>query len=99
MSEILPFSSTAGGVMTIEVGAISGDLWLRLDPASDGLLEARVTYAEADEWYTVAGGPLALPISEPSIALARRVVEHLTARSTTVEGANPEPLDLNCFHP
>ena len=43
-----------GGVMTDEVGVITGDLTLRTEYA-DGTVTVRVQYKEADEWYTVTG--------------------------------------------
>ena len=49
-----------GGVMTDEVGVITGDLTLRTEYA-DGTVTVRVRYQDADEWYTVTGAeaPLA----------------------------------------
>jgi hypothetical protein len=44
-----------GGVMTDEVGVVTGDLTLRTELA-DGHLTLRVQYLEAEEWYTVTGG-------------------------------------------
>jgi hypothetical protein len=45
-----------GGVMTDEVGVITGDLTLRteIDRAHNVVL--RVQYKDAGEWYTVTGG-------------------------------------------
>ncbi|MFS8480009.1 MAG: hypothetical protein FWJ93_13830 [Micromonosporaceae bacterium] len=45
-----------GGVMTDEVGVITGDLTLRTELAEDGAVTIRVQYREACEWYTVTGG-------------------------------------------
>jgi len=45
-----------GGVMTDEVGVITGELTLRTELADDGQVTLRVQYREADEWYTVTGG-------------------------------------------
>jgi hypothetical protein len=49
-----------GGVMTDEVGVITGELTLRteLDDAGQAIL--RVQYREADEWYVVTGGRVSL---------------------------------------
>jgi hypothetical protein len=49
-----------GGVMTDEVGVITGDLTVRTEYA-DGRVTVRVQYKDADEWYAVTGGtaPLA----------------------------------------
>ena len=44
-----------GGVMTDEVGAVTGDLTLRTELADDGTVRQRVQYVGADEWYEVTG--------------------------------------------
>ncbi|NYT92626.1 hypothetical protein [Salinispora sp. H7-4] len=49
-----------GGVMTDEVGVITGELTLRTDYL-DGQVTLRVQYREADEWYVVTGGRATLP--------------------------------------
>ncbi|RKT51623.1 hypothetical protein [Saccharothrix australiensis] len=43
-----------GGVMTDEVGVVTGDLELRTTLV-DGVLRAQVRYEGADEWYAVTG--------------------------------------------
>ena len=48
-----------GGVMTTEVGVITGELTLRTELAGDQVV-LHVQYKEADEWYTVADGKAAL---------------------------------------
>ncbi|MGP4112859.1 hypothetical protein ACTWP5_18365 [Streptomyces sp. 4N509B] len=55
------FSPPRGGVMTAEVGVITGELELHTtaDP-KDGGLTLRVRYAGAAEWYTAPGGPYRL---------------------------------------
>lgn len=45
----------AGGVMTDEVGAITGDLTLEPQHSADGTVTLRVQYEGADEWYKVTG--------------------------------------------
>ncbi|MFH8386992.1 hypothetical protein ACH4E7_39775 [Kitasatospora sp. NPDC018058] len=46
-----------GGVMTVEVGVITGDLTLRTTwDGRQALLT--VTYDGAEEWYTVQGAPV-----------------------------------------
>ena len=50
------FTAGQGGVMTDEVGVITGDLTLRTVVGDDGGLLLRVQYKDADEWYTVTGG-------------------------------------------
>lgn len=56
-----------GGVMTDEVGVITGDLTLRTE-TSGGDVTVRVQYQEADEWYTVTGGKAKL--TDPADAAA-----------------------------
>jgi hypothetical protein len=43
-----------GGVMTDEVGVVTGDLTLRTELSGDQAT-VRVQYRDADEWYTVTG--------------------------------------------
>ncbi|TNH21150.1 hypothetical protein FHG89_32250 [Micromonospora orduensis] len=49
-----------GGVMTDEVGVVTGELTLRTEYA-DGKVTLRVQYKDADEWYAVTGGSVPLP--------------------------------------
>ncbi len=51
-----PFHSTTGGVMTVEAGAVTGDLELGTVLVSEGV-RASVRYAGADEWHAVEGSP------------------------------------------
>lgn len=48
-----------GGVMTDEVGVVTGELTLRTEWAN-GQVTLRVQYKDADEWYVVTGGKAAL---------------------------------------
>lgn len=48
----------AGGVMTDEVGTITGDLTLEPQHSPSGDVTLRVQYTGADEWYTVTGAHL-----------------------------------------
>lgn len=43
-----------GGVMTDEVGVVTGELTLRTELSGDQA-RLRVQYKDADEWYTVSG--------------------------------------------
>jgi hypothetical protein len=56
-----------GGVMTNEVGVITGDLTLRTDYA-DGKVTVHVQYKDAEEWYVVTGGKAEL--KDPADAAA-----------------------------
>jgi hypothetical protein len=44
-----------GGVMTDEVGTVTGDLTLQPQHSASGDVTLRVQYTGADEWYTVSG--------------------------------------------
>ncbi|WP_052848678.1 hypothetical protein [Streptomyces avicenniae] len=54
------FTAPRGGVMTKEVGVITGELELHTGADEQGTLTMRIRYAGADEWYTVDGGPFTL---------------------------------------
>ena len=45
-----------GGVMTDEVGVVTGDLTLRTEVDDAGEHVVKVQYKDAAEWYTVTGG-------------------------------------------
>jgi hypothetical protein len=45
-----------GGVMTDEVGVVTGPLTLRTELDAEQTATVRVQYKDADEWYTVTGG-------------------------------------------
>jgi hypothetical protein len=49
-----------GGVMTDEVGVVTGALTLRTEVDDAGKLVLRVQYKDAAEWYTVTGGTATL---------------------------------------
>jgi hypothetical protein len=89
--------STVGGVTTDEVGAVTGNLEITphlLDAC--GLLDVRVRYAGAEEWYTVAESPVAPGDSYPTADLHERVVEYLSTPALVV-GGNEEPTSLRGF--
>ena len=48
-----------GGVMTDEVGVITGELTVRTELAGDRVT-IHVQYKDADEWYVVTGGRASL---------------------------------------
>ena len=52
-----------GGVMTDEVGVVTGELTLRSSWA-DGRVTLSVQYKDADEWYAVTGG--SVPLADPA---------------------------------
>jgi hypothetical protein len=45
-----------GGVMTDEVGVITGELTIQSEVDEQGGLIVHVQYKDAAEWYTVTGG-------------------------------------------
>jgi hypothetical protein len=49
-----------GGVMTDEVGVVTGDLTLRTEVDGAGAVSVRVQYKDAAEWYAVTGARAAL---------------------------------------
>ena len=44
-----------GGVMTDQVGVVTGELTLRTEVDAKGVVVLRVQYRDAAEWYTVTG--------------------------------------------
>jgi hypothetical protein len=76
------FTSTTGGVMTEEAGAVTGELELLCKPETDGLHVA-VRYAGADEWYTVSGSPVQIQ-GNPDDAMGR-VLGHLSMPEPVVD--------------
>jgi hypothetical protein len=70
MAEQLTADITAGpgGVMTDDVGVITGDLTLRTELDDAGQVILRAQYKDADEWYTVTGGKTS--VKDPADAKA-----------------------------
>jgi hypothetical protein len=63
----------SGGVMTDEVGAITGDLTLQSQHSPDGTVSLRVQYKDADEWYKVTGATAKVdPKDDKAVALAEQ---------------------------
>lgn len=58
-------TNNAGGVMTDEVGVVTGDLTLRSELREDSTVLLRVQYRDAAEWYTVTGG--ATKVTDPTV--------------------------------
>ena len=92
------FFSTTGGVMTDEVGAITGELELLTCVTPDGRgIEALVSYAGAQDLYTVTGSPVRtvaeLPDQVEHRAAHERILETL-ATPGKIESGNEMPVDL-----
>jgi hypothetical protein len=58
------FTAKKGGVMTDEVGAITGEVTLVTEVDDGGAVVQRVQYKDADEWYVVTGGRA--PLTDPA---------------------------------
>lgn len=93
------FTSTVGGVMTEEAGAITGELELLTRATPDGSgIEALVRYAGALDLYTVAGSPVRAVSAVPDEGEHRvahdRILEMLTTAGQ-IEDGNEQPVDLH----
>ncbi|TYS67804.1 hypothetical protein FZC76_14685 [Sutcliffiella horikoshii] len=55
MEKLSSIFTASHGVMTTEVGVISGELELRTTCDEDGVLSLEITYVDAAEWYTLPG--------------------------------------------
>ena len=84
------FTSTTGGVLTVEVGAITGDLELLTRPA-EGEIEAEVRYAGASDIYTVNGSPV--PTTDTHHKAHEAILRTLTTPGG-IEQGNERPVDL-----
>ncbi|GAB1643607.1 hypothetical protein [Krasilnikovia sp. MM14-A1259] len=54
-SRTADFTAGPGGVMTDEVGVVTGELTLRTE-LSGSEVTLHVQYKDADEWYVITGG-------------------------------------------
>lgn len=84
------FTSTTGGVLTDEVGAVTGALELRTRPAGKGI-EAAVRYEGARDLYTVRGSPVPTTDAHPE---AHRAILHKLTTPGRTERGNELPVDL-----
>ena len=64
----LPITAPPGGVMTREVGAVTGDLEVWLDETRPGRVLVR--YVGAEDVYTVVGSAKGLTLGEVAARLA-----------------------------
>lgn len=71
MSNSSKITTEAGGVITDEVGAVTGDLVVSTNP-SDGKTTVTVAYDGAKDVYTVKGSPLGAVVDHDT------VINHLT---------------------
>ena len=84
------FTSTTGGVLTDEVGAITGDLELLTRPTGSGI-ETEVRYAGANDLYTVTGSPV--PTADTHDKAHEAILQSLTTPGK-IEHGNELPVDL-----
>jgi hypothetical protein len=71
------FTPGPGGVMTDDVGVITGELTLRTDVADTGEASLAIQYLGADEWYAVANGRYQLDDPALGQVLHDAAVAHL----------------------
>ena len=79
------FETPPGGILTREVGAITGEVEIRTSWAGTHAV-AEVRYVDADEWYTVAGLPGSM--------IPFEVMQHLAADPGVDADGNPVPSRL-----
>ncbi|MBO8195030.1 hypothetical protein ITI46_25745 [Streptomyces oryzae] len=60
-----------GGIMTDEVGVITGDVTVVTRSAPDGRAAIDVQYTGAEEWYTLTGSPAPIPPGGLAVLHAR----------------------------
>lgn len=75
------FNATPDGVMTNEVGVVSGDLELCTTCSDDGSLSLDIRYAEAAEWYTLMGQDYRLH-DQRDAATVHQVLVNVLSRPT-----------------
>ncbi|MGW2254748.1 hypothetical protein ACWCXH_31835 [Kitasatospora sp. NPDC001660] len=63
-----------GGVMTEEVGCVTGYLTVVTTAFPNGQAWVAVQYRDAEEWYTLTGTPAPLPDGETLAAYHQRVL-------------------------
>ena len=73
------FTARRGGVMTDEVGTVTGELTLRTELAEDGAVRVLVQYLGADEWYHLTDAPTSLPSGTTLEALHAALLARLAA--------------------
>ncbi|WP_433892538.1 hypothetical protein [Streptomyces sp. CA-111067] len=67
-----------GGVMTVQVGVVSGELTVATRQLPDGRARVAVQYTGAEEWYEIQGSPL--PVPDGGLpALHQRVLDGVRA--------------------
>lgn len=72
------------GVMTEEVGCVTGELTVVTTSFPDGQVWIAVQYRGADEWYTLAGTPTPLPVDQSLAEYHQHVVAVVRADGEAV---------------
>jgi hypothetical protein len=73
----------AGGVRTVEIGPISGDLTVHTTWI-DGQAEVAVQFTGALDWFTLPGSPVPCPSQEESRSLHQAVIEDIRSGATEI---------------
>ncbi|MFF3247262.1 hypothetical protein ACFYWY_26880 [Streptomyces sp. NPDC002870] len=84
----------AGGVLTEEVGVISGDLTVHTTWSEDQA-QIAVQFSGASDWYTMAGSPVPCASEEASRTLHQSIVEAVREAA----GAAPVSVDQGMAPP
>ena len=79
--------------MTVEVGAITGDLELLTYPTENNCIEALVGYTGARDQYKVAGSPVTTDSPGPPQAAHDVILQRLTTPGR-IEASGELPADL-----
>lgn len=90
------FASTTGGVLTEEVGAVTGDLEAATTIESVSF-QVSVRYSGAKEWYKVVGSPVPIASDHTRFShteMHQQVLAALT-RPATTRAANELAVDLS----
>lgn len=87
------FTSTAGGVMTDEAGAVTGELDLLCRPET-GRLHVSVRYAGTKDWYTVSGSPIR---TQDDLDSTREQLMQRFSEPGPVVGGNEKAVTLEGF--
>jgi hypothetical protein len=85
------FTPGQGGVMTDEVGTVTGDLNLRTEASPNGEVVLRVQYVGAQDWYTVTGGRYRLPDPAQAGRLHQAAVQLLARGGQDAATLNEQP--------
>lgn len=80
-----------GGVMTVEVGCITGDLTVVTTDHPGGQVWVAVQYAGTDEWYTLDGMPALLPPGQATAHYHQRVLEAGSCQGQRMRRAHLNP--------